>query len=64
MNKDIWSVIDTTSNVLSDADNVKKLDTHVQSSRTQERNLESLRIEEVVMKSILPNLGYKFDFSV
>ena len=40
VNKDVWGVIDTTSNVLSDADNVKKFDTHVQSSTTQERNLE------------------------
>ena len=39
-------VIDTTSNVLSDADNVEKFNTSVQSSTTQERNLESSRIEE------------------
>ena len=39
VNKDVWSVIDTTSNVLSDADNVKKFYTSVQSSTTQERNL-------------------------
>ena len=46
VNKDVWSVIDTTSNVLSDADNVKKFDTSVQSSMNQERNLELSRIEE------------------
>ena len=41
VNKDIWSVINTTSNVLSDADNVEKFDTSVQSSNTLEKNLES-----------------------
>ena len=45
VNKKIWDLIDTTSNVLSDADNVKKFDTHVQRSRTQEWNLELSRIE-------------------
>ena len=64
VNKDIWSVIDTTSNVLSDADNVKKFDTHVQLSTTQERNLESLRIEEESLKSIFPELGLKFGLSL
>ena len=39
VNKDVWSAIDTTSNVLSDADNVEKFDTSVQSFTTQERNL-------------------------
>ena len=39
VNRNVWGVIDTTSNVTSDADNVKKLDTHVQSSTTQEGNL-------------------------
>ena len=39
--KDIWSVIDMTSNMLSCTDNVKKFDTIVHSSTTQERNLES-----------------------
>ena len=63
-NKNIWGVIDTTSNVMSDADNIKKLNTHVQSSTTQERNLESPRIEEMGMKSIFPELGQKFDSSV
>ena len=64
MNKDIWGVTDTTSNVMSDAENVKKLDTHVQSSTTQERNLESSRIKEVVMKSVFSELGQKFVSSV
>ena len=64
VNKEIWSVINTTSNVMSDAENVKKLNTHVQSSTTQERNLESSRIEEVGMKSIFLELGQKFDSSI
>ena len=37
VNKDVWSVIDTTSNVLSDTNNVRKFDTSVQRSTTQER---------------------------
>ena len=41
VNKNVWGVIDTTSNVMSEADNIKKFDTGVQSSTTQERNLES-----------------------
>ena len=48
--KNVWGVIDTTYNVLSDADNVKKFDTHVQSSTTQEKNLELPRIEEESLK--------------
>ena len=64
MNKNVWGVIDTTSNVLSDANNVKKFDTHVQSSTTQEKNLESSLIEEVVMKSIFSELGTKTKSSV
>ena len=39
VNKDVCGVIDTNSNVLSDADNVEKFDTSVQSFTTQERNL-------------------------
>ena len=50
VNKDIWSVIDTTSNVLSCTDNVEKFDTIFHSSTTQERNLESLQIKEVGVK--------------
>ena len=46
VNKDVWGVIDMTSNVLSDADNVDKFDTSVQSSTNQEKNLELSRIEE------------------
>ena len=57
VNKDIWSVIDTTSSVLIFTDNVEKFDTLVHSSTTQERNLESLRIKEVGVKSIFPELG-------
>ena len=40
VNKDFWSVINTTPNVPSDSDNIDKFDTSVQSSTTQERNLE------------------------
>ena len=64
VNKDVWSVIDTTSNELSDADNVEKFDTSVQSSKTQENNLESSRIEEEILKSIFPEIGTKLDYSV
>ena len=39
VNKNVLGVIDTTSNVMSDAVNVKKFDTHVHFSLTQERNL-------------------------
>ena len=63
VNKDVWYVIDTTSNVLSDADNVEKFDTSVQSSTTQERNLESSCIEEESLKSIFPELGMNLDSS-
>ena len=62
--KDVWSVINTTSNVLSDADNVKKFVTSIHSSTTQERNLESSRIEEEILKSFFPELGTKLDSSV
>ena len=39
VNKNVWGVIYTTYNVLSDADNVKKFDTSIQSSTNQERNM-------------------------
>ena len=39
VNKDGCSVINTTSNVMSDANNVKKFDTSVQSSMAQEINM-------------------------
>ena len=64
VNKNVWGLINTTSNLLSDADNVDKFDTHVQSSTTQERNLESSRIEELGMKIIFPELGSEIDSSV
>ena len=64
VNKDIWGLIDTTSNVMSDAEKFKKLNTHVQISTIQERNLESSRIEEMSMKSIFPEPGQKFESSV
>ena len=56
VNKMFWGVIDTTSNVLSDADNVEKFDKIVQSSTNQERNIESSRIEEESLKSVFPEL--------
>ena len=59
----VWGVIDTTSNVLSDADNVEKFDTRIQSSTTQERNLESSCIEEVGVKIILSEIFKEFDSS-
>ena len=64
MNEDIWSVIDTTSNVLRCTDNVKKFDTLVHSSTTQERNMESSQIKEVGVKSIFPELGKELNPSV
>ena len=57
VNEDIWSAIDTTSNVMSCTENVEKFDTIVHSSTTQERNLESSRIKEVNVKSIFPEPG-------
>ena len=57
VNEDIWSVINTTSNVLSCMDNVKKFDTINHSSTTQERNLESSKIKEVGVKSVFPEHG-------
>ena len=64
VNEDIWGVIDTTSNVLSGTDNVEKLDTIVQCYTTQERNLESSRIEEEILKIIFPELVTKLETSV
>ena len=57
MNEDIRSPrSDTTSNVLSCTDNVKKFDTLFHNSTTQERNLELSQIKEVGVKSITPEL--------
>ena len=64
VNKDVWSVINTTSNVMSDANNIKKFNTSVKSSTTQERNLELSRIEEEILKSIFPELGSELDPSL
>ena len=64
MNTNVWGVIDTASNVLSDVENVNKFNTHVQHSTNQEKNLESLHIEEESLRSIFPELGPKFDYSV
>ena len=47
---------DTTSNLLSYTGSIEKCDSHVHGSATQERNLESSCIEEVGVKSILPEL--------
>ena len=56
-----WGLIDTTSSVLSDADNIKKFNTSIQSYTTQERNLELSRIEEESLKIIFPELGSELD---
>ena len=65
VNKDVVSPrSDATSNVLSCTGNVEKLDTLVHSSTTQERNLVSLCIEEVCVKSIFPEIGKEFSSSV
>ena len=45
-------------------DNVDKFDTSVQSSTTQESNLELSRIEEESLKIIFPELGTKIDSHV
>ena len=50
--------------MLSDADNVEKFDTSVQSSTTQEINVESLRIEVESLKSIFHELGTNIDSSI
>ena len=64
VNKYVWGVFDTTSNMMSDANNVKKFDTSVQGSTTQERNMELSRIEEESLKSIFPELGTKLESSL
>ena len=64
LNEEIWSVINTTSNVLSCTDNVEKFDTIVHSSTTPKRNPESSQIKEVGVKSIFPELGKEPDPSV
>ena len=65
VNKEVLSPrSDTTSNVLSCTDNIKKFDTHVHRSATQERNLESSCIEEVGVKSIFPEIRKEFNSSV
>ena len=57
VNKDIFIPrSDTTSNFLSCTGSIKKFDTQVHGSMTQERNLESSCIEEVGVKSILPEI--------
>ena len=65
VNKDVSSPSsDTTSNFLSCTGSIEKLDTHVHRCATQERNLESSRIEEEGVKSIFPELGKELDPSV
>ena len=64
-NEEIWSPrSNITSNALSCTDNVKKFDTLVHGSTTQERNLESSRNKEVGVISIFPELGKEPDSSV
>ena len=55
INKKIWSGDDAFS-VQSDVDEIDKLDTAVLQSSTDERNTESLRIEEVSLESIFPKI--------
>ena len=50
--------------MLSCTENFEKFDTIVHSSSIQERTMESLRIKEVVVKSIFPELGKEPDPSV
>ena len=50
--------------MLSCTENFQKFDTIGQSSTTQERNLESSRIEEGIVKIIFPELGKDLDPSV
>ena len=65
MNEDVFSPrSDTTSNVLSCTGNVKKFDTLIHGSTTQERNLESFCIKEEGVKSIFPELGKESDLIV
>ena len=65
MNEEIWSPrSDTTSSVLTCTDNVKKFNTLVHGSMTQEMNPESSRIKEVGVKSFFPELGKEPDSSV
>ena len=64
VNKDVFSPrSDTTSNLLSCTGRIKKFDNHVHGSATQERNLESSCIEEVSVKSILPEIVEESDSS-
>ena len=57
VNEEVWSPgSDRTSNVLSCTNNIKKFETLVHGSTTQERNLESSCTEEVGVKSIFPEL--------
>ena len=50
--------------MLSCTDNIEKFNTIVHSSTTKERNLKLLRIEEVGVKSIFPELGKETEPSV
>ena len=57
VHKDVFSPSsDTTSNLLSSTGSIKKFDTHVHGSVTQERNLELSCIEEVGVKNIFPEI--------
>ena len=55
VNKNIWSVDDNFS-VRSDVDEANKIDTSVQRSPTNERNMTSLRIEEESLESIFSKI--------
>ena len=55
VNKEIWSGDDNFS-VQSDVGETDKLDTAVQRSSTDERNTESLLIEEGSLESICPKI--------
>ena len=54
MNKDILSRDDALSNIQSDVGELDKLDTAIQQSSTDKRNMAPSRIEEGGLKSIFP----------
>ena len=65
LNKYIFSPSrDTTSSLLSCTGNIEPFNTHVHGSATQESNLNSSCIEEVVVKSILYEIVKEFESSV
>ena len=62
VNKDIWSR-DYTFSVRSDVGELDKLDTAVQRSSTDKRDMAPLRIEEGIPKSIFPEIVEEFNSS-